>query len=77
MFPVEAIKSEEARDTREGEDVTLECRFSPQLTAMQPAYFWVRTNRRDHDNVAIQGTPLDVNYRYVDLSILLDINCNG
>ncbi|XP_073977737.1 contactin-2-like isoform X4 [Rhodnius prolixus] len=60
---VEAIKSEEARDTREGEDVTLECRFSPQLTAMQPAYFWVRTNRRDHDNVAIQGTPLDVNYR--------------
>ncbi|XP_014244572.1 hemicentin-1 isoform X1 [Cimex lectularius] len=56
-------KSEEPRDTREGEDVTLECRFSPTLTAMKPAYFWVRTNRMDHDNVAIQGTPLDANYR--------------
>ncbi|BES87266.1 negative regulation of ERBB signaling pathway [Nesidiocoris tenuis] len=56
-------KSEEARDTREGENITLECRFSRQLTAMRPAYFWVRTNRRDHDNVAIQGTPLDANYR--------------
>ncbi|KAL1139641.1 hypothetical protein AAG570_006619 [Ranatra chinensis] len=55
--------SQTERDTREGEDLTLECRFSPQLTNMQPAYFWWRTNRQDHDNVAIQETPLDLAYK--------------
>ncbi|XP_066903538.1 contactin-2 isoform X3 [Halyomorpha halys] len=65
LFVIEGSRgNEEARDTREGEDLTLECRFSPQLaTSTQAAYFWWRTNRRDHDNVAIQGTPLDANYR--------------
>lgn len=52
-----------SKDTREEEDLTLECRFAPQLTAMQPAYFWWRTNRQGHDNVAIQATPLDTAYR--------------
>ncbi|XP_068085269.1 cell adhesion molecule Dscam2 [Anabrus simplex] len=53
---------EDAKDTREGEDVSLQCRFAPQV-GQAPTFFWVRTNKRNHDNVAIQQTPLDINYR--------------
>ncbi|XP_075224340.1 hemicentin protein echinoid isoform X2 [Lycorma delicatula] len=55
--------AQDMKDTREGEDVTLECRFSPQLASQEPTYYWLRTNKRNHDNVAIEQTPLDTNYK--------------
>lgn len=57
-------RAEDAKDTREGEDVTLECRFAPQIGAQEPTFFWVRTNKHNqHDNVAIHQNPLDAFYR--------------
>lgn len=55
--------AEEGKDTREGETVSLECRFPQQITTQHPTYFWLRTNKEKHDNVAIQSTPLESNYR--------------
>ncbi|XP_069704105.1 hemicentin-1 isoform X7 [Periplaneta americana] len=59
-----SLVTEEAKDTREGEDVTLECRFSP-LSAGQdhPTFYWSRTNKQNKDSVAVHATPLDPNYR--------------
>lgn len=53
----------ETKDTREGEDVSLSCRFAPHLAQQNPTYFWLRINTRKHDNVAIGEAPLDTNYR--------------
>lgn len=50
------------RDVSEGEDVTLECRFGSHLINRAPTVYWTRTNNRDKDNVAIEGTPLEQNY---------------
>ncbi|XP_054261719.1 hemicentin-1 isoform X2 [Macrosteles quadrilineatus] len=55
-----------SQDTREGEDVNLECRFPPHLATQQATFYWLRTNKRGHDNVAISSSALDPNYR-VDL----------
>lgn len=64
-----ATSGEDAKDTREGEDVTLECRFSPQQmktsSTGSPAYWWARTNRQLHDNVIIGDVTLDSNYKWV------------
>ncbi|KAF5284702.1 hypothetical protein FQR65_LT13455 [Abscondita terminalis] len=54
---------EEVTDTREGEDVTLQCRFSPQTSREAPTYYWTRNNKQAHDNVAVGNVPLDNNYR--------------
>lgn len=53
------------RDTREGEDVTLECRFPPQTSIETLTYYWAKKNKHTHDNVAIGNVPLDANYRWV------------
>lgn len=55
--------AEDIKDTREGEDVTLECRFPPQTSRGSPTYYWSRHNKQNHDNVAIADTPLDPNYK--------------
>lgn len=62
-FSFLGITAQEDRDTREGEDVSLECRFAPPIAGKNPKYFWLRTNKRNHDNVAVQDTPLESNYR--------------
>ena len=49
-------------DVTEGEDVVLECRFSPQLSKKASTLYWIRTNRKGHDNVAIGNTPFQANY---------------
>ena len=49
-------------DVSEGEDVVLECRFSPQLSKKASTLYWIRTNRKGHDNVAIGSTPFQANY---------------
>ncbi|XP_018335575.1 hemicentin-2 isoform X2 [Agrilus planipennis] len=55
--------SDDIKDTREGDDVTLECRFAPQTSRESLTYYWARSNRQTHDNVAIGPVPLDNNYR--------------
>ncbi|XP_017769905.1 PREDICTED: hemicentin-1 [Nicrophorus vespilloides] len=50
------------KDTREGEDVTLECRFPTPQTG-KVTYYWARTIKQVYDNVAIEKVPLDNNYR--------------
>ncbi|XP_023012158.2 hemicentin protein echinoid [Leptinotarsa decemlineata] len=58
------VSSEDGiRDTREGEDVTLECRFPPQSSRDTLTYYWAKKNKQTHDNVAIGNVPLDTNYR--------------
>jgi hypothetical protein len=58
-----ATAAVEMSDTREGEDITLECRFSPQLTNQDPTLFWQRVANRKVDNVVVQDRSLDRNYR--------------
>lgn len=59
-----SCRSGNDQDTREGEDVNLECRFPPHLATQQATFYWLRTNKRGHDNVAISTAALDPNYRY-------------
>jgi hypothetical protein len=56
------VKGDDMRDVTEGDDVTLECRFGSHLVTRGPTFYWTRTNNRDKDNAAIEGTPLDNNY---------------
>lgn len=58
-----ATTTEDTMDTHEGEDVTLECRFQPPPPGQTPTYFWLRTIRGRHDNVAVQQTPLELRYK--------------
>ena len=57
-------------DVSEGEDATLECRFSPQLSKKDSTLFWIRTNRKGHDNVAIGNTPYQAGYRYINIVVV-------
>lgn len=59
---VTAVLGDDMRDVKEGDDVLLECRFGSHLTSRQPTFYWARSNSRDKDNVAIEGTPLEQNY---------------
>lgn len=66
LFSGTFVSSEEGfRDTREGEDVTLECRFPPQTSRDTLTYYWAKKNKQTHDNVAIGDVPLDTNYKWV------------
>lgn len=57
------VNSEDiVRDAREGEDVTLECRFPPP-SMDSLSYYWIRQSKTGHDNVAIRETPFDPNYK--------------
>ncbi|XP_048524239.1 contactin-2 [Dendroctonus ponderosae] len=57
------VHSEEVvRDAREGQDVTLECRFPPTSVGSL-SYYWIRQSKTGHDNVAIKETPFDPNYK--------------
>ncbi len=56
---------EEKVDVRQGAGVELGCRFSPAL--LRPAgstLYWIRSNSRNHDNVAIGQTAFHQDYRY-------------
>ncbi|KAG5872503.1 hypothetical protein JTB14_030866 [Gonioctena quinquepunctata] len=64
VFMVTFVSCEDGiRDTREGEDVTLECRFPPQTSRDTLTYYWAKKNKQTHDNVAIGNVPLDANYK--------------
>ena len=50
-------------DVEEGENVVLKCRFPPELSTRGSTLYWIRTNRRGHDNVAIGETPFQASYK--------------
>ena len=59
MDPMDSI------DVEEGENVVLKCRFPAELSAQAKGstLFWIRTNRRGHDNVAIGEVPYQASYK--------------
>ncbi|XP_071537068.1 hemicentin-2 [Panulirus ornatus] len=62
-----ASNREEVADVREGQDVTLKCRFNnPALLSNGGQIYWTRQRSGDKDNVAIGDMPLDRSYT-VDL----------
>lgn len=50
-------------DTREGENITLKCRFNEQQLSTEFSYYWARISGTSYENVAIGGVPLSSNYR--------------
>jgi hypothetical protein len=47
---------EEVKDVLEGQDVVLECRFSPvseEEAGAEGTLYWIRSSQGQHDNVAI------------------------
>ncbi|XP_072939303.1 B-cell receptor CD22 [Epargyreus clarus] len=56
--------ADEQHDAREGDDVTMQCRFALEPTAGESlTYYWVRSTTSGHDNVAIGNIPLETNYQ--------------
>ena len=53
---------DEVKDVVEGEDVVLECRFSPSLSGTDGTLYWIRSSANQHDNVAIGDTPYSTGY---------------
>lgn len=55
---------DEQHDAREGDDVTMQCRFALEpLAGESLTYYWVRSTASGHDNVAIGNIPLETNYQ--------------
>ena len=63
MLVLLSLMSCDAMDVRIGDDVVLPCRFSPTLMDKRHTFYWIRTNVKDKDNVAIGESPLEKNYR--------------
>lgn len=63
IVAVDLTSSEDIKDTREGEDVTLECRFAPQNSRETVSYYWTKNIKQIHDNVAVGNVPLGSNYK--------------
>ena len=63
-------RGEEQLDVVSGSAVTLKCRFDPQLTQKRSTLYWIRSNRINHDNVAIGETAFHQDYRSVYLLYL-------
>ena len=61
-------RGEEQLDVVSGSAVTLKCRFDPQLTQKRSTLYWIRSNRINHDNVAIGETAFHQDYRSVYLA---------
>lgn len=56
--------ADENLDTREGETLTLKCRFGEQQSSNDFTYYWARwTTANKYDNVAINNVQLNTNYR--------------
>ena len=54
---------EEFLDVVSGSSITLKCRFDPQLNQKRSTLYWIRSNRINHDNVAIGETAFHQDYR--------------
>jgi len=57
------VVCEENLDVTEGGEVVLPCRFNPSLLETDSTLYWIRSNRRNHDNVAIGQTAFHKQYR--------------
>jgi len=57
------IRCQEFLDVVSGSSVTLKCRFDPQLNQKRSTLYWIRSNRINHDNVAIGETAFHQDYR--------------
>jgi hypothetical protein len=71
--PAGAPPPEEKVDVRQGAGVELGCRFSPALlrpSSSGSTLYWIRSNSRNHDNVAIGQTAFHQDYRYNCVKIL-------
>ena len=62
------IRCQEFLDVVSGSSVTLKCRFDPQLNQKRSTLYWIRSNRINHDNVAIGETAFHQDYRSVYLA---------
>lgn len=50
-------------DKREGEDISLKCRFNEQPQTTDFSFYWARISGTKYENVAIGNVPLASNYR--------------
>lgn len=50
-------------DKREGEDISLKCRFNEQPQTNDFSFYWARISGTKYENVAIGNVPLASNYR--------------
>lgn len=58
-----AMAYEDQVDTREGENLTLKCRFNQQRqSANEFLYYWARSMGSSFENVAIGNIQLNTNY---------------
>lgn len=55
---------EQLLDTKEGDDLTLRCRFTEKYSSKEFVLQWGRSTR-SYSNVAFNDVPLNINYRYV------------
>lgn len=54
----------EQHDAREGDNVTLKCRFAITAKGREsPVHYWAKSTANTHDNVAINDSPLGPNYK--------------
>ncbi|XP_032515238.2 hemicentin-2 [Danaus plexippus] len=61
---VTILCEDEQHDSREGDDVSMQCRFDLEPVAGESlTYYWVRSTSSGHDNVAIGNIPLETNYQ--------------
>lgn len=63
LQPLSCTAEEFLLDTREGEDLTLRCRFNGQHAVNEFSYYWARSDGANFENVAIGNVQLNTNYR--------------
>lgn len=60
---------ETSMDTRDGEDLMLQCRFSPDYSNRGFIYYWTRISGPKFDNVAVDEKSLSSTYKWVTMQI--------
>lgn len=60
---ISSSRAQNSVDVVEGKSALLECHFDPSLASRNPAYYWIRSNKNDKDNVAIEGRSFDNSYQ--------------
>ncbi len=68
LLPVLAILTKAngddiAIDTRDGEDLILQCRFSPDYSNKDFIYYWARSSQQKFENVAVDEKSLSSTYK--------------
>lgn len=63
LLAVAGSTADKTMDTREGEDVTLKCRFNEHYSDREYSYYWARQSLNKYDNVAIKADTFNQNYK--------------